>query len=63
MKKHDTDMFSLAFGAAFLLVAVTWGIAKMVRISSFSIGWVLACGLVLIGVLGVLSAFRLSRSR
>jgi len=63
MKKHDTDMFSLAFGAAFLLVAATWGIAKLVKVSWFSVGWVFACGLVLIGVVGVLSAIRLSRGR
>jgi hypothetical protein len=58
MKRHETDLFSLVFGLAFLVVAVTWAVAKVIDISWFSIGWLFAGGLVLIGLLGIFSVIR-----
>ena len=62
MNRHETDVLSLVFGLAFLVVAATWIVAKVVDISWLSIGWFFAGGMVLIGLLGVYSAIRPSRS-
>jgi uncharacterized membrane protein YagU involved in acid resistance len=58
MNSHETDVFSLVFGVAFLVVAAAWVVAKVVDISWFSVGWLLAGGMVLIGLLGIFSALR-----
>jgi hypothetical protein len=63
MNRHETDVLSLVFGLAFLVVAATWVVAKVVDISWLSIGWFFAGGMVLIGLLGIFSAIRPSRSR
>lgn len=62
MNRHETDVLSLVFGLAFLVVAATWVVAKVVDISWFSIGWLFAGGMVLIGLLGIFSAIGPSRS-
>jgi uncharacterized membrane protein YagU involved in acid resistance len=61
MNRHETDVFSLVFGVAFLVVAAAWVVAKVVDISWLSIGWLFAAGMVLIGLLGIFTAIRPSR--
>jgi len=58
MNRHETDVLSLVFGVAFLVVAAVWVVAKVIDISWFSIGWLFAGAMVVIGLLGLLSAFR-----
>jgi hypothetical protein len=58
MKRHEPDTVSLAWGLFFLLLAAAWAIAKMVDFDLPSIGWIFAILLVLIGAVGLISAFR-----
>lgn len=63
MNKHETDVFSLVFGVALLVVVGAWLVAKTVSITWLTMGWVFAAGLVLIGLLGVVSALRPARTK
>ena len=58
MKRHRTDAVSLAFGAVFLLVAGWWAIGRTIDVGLPALGWAVALGLIVIGVLGLLGALR-----
>jgi hypothetical protein len=58
MNRHRTDAVSLAFGAVFLLIAGWWLIARTIDIGLPALGWAVALGLILIGVLGLLGVLR-----
>ncbi len=58
MNRHEVDVLSLVFGVAFLVVAAVWAVAMVIDISWFSIGWLFAGGLVLMGMAGIFSAIR-----
>ncbi|OLE30643.1 MAG: hypothetical protein AUG44_00785 [Actinobacteria bacterium 13_1_20CM_3_71_11] len=58
MNRHRTDAVSLAFGAVFLLIAGWWVIGRTVDIGLPALGWAVAMGLIVIGVLGLLGALR-----
>lgn len=63
MNRHETDVLSFVFGVAFLVVATVWVVAKLLDISWLSVGWLFAGAMVVIGLLGVLSAFRPGHGR
>lgn len=58
MKPHRTDGVSLSFGVLFLLVAVWWAVSRVVNIHLPAVGWMVAAGLILFGVVGLLGALR-----
>ena len=58
MKRHRTDAVSLAFGAVFLLTAGWWLIGRTIDVGLPTLGWAVALGLIVIGVLGLLGALR-----
>jgi hypothetical protein len=58
MNRHRTDAVSLAFGAVFLLVAGWWVIGRTIDVGLPTLGWAVALGLIVIGVLGLLGALR-----
>lgn len=62
MKRHGTDAVSLTFGLVFSLIAGWWLTAQLVDIPLPQVGWVLAGGLILLGVLGLVGALRTGRS-
>ncbi|MFV2106960.1 MULTISPECIES: hypothetical protein [unclassified Micromonospora] len=61
MKRHRTDGVSLTFGLIFLLIAGWWLIAQSVNVPLPRVGWIVAGGLILIGVLGLVGALRSGR--
>jgi len=62
MKRHRTDGVSLTFGLIFLLIAGWWLIAQSVDVPLPRVGWIVAGGLILLGVLGLVGALRSGRS-
>jgi hypothetical protein len=62
MKAHRTDGVSLTFALIFLTIAAWWLIAQLFDLSLPAVGWILAGGLILIGVMGLLGALRSGRS-
>ncbi|MGC4894022.1 hypothetical protein [Micromonospora sp. DT31] len=62
MKAHRTDLVSFFFGLVFLGLATWWLLARIMGLAVPPVGWFLAGGLVLIGVLGLLGALRSSRA-
>jgi len=58
MKPHRTDAVSLAFGAVFLLVAGWWLIGQRIDLGLPQLGWLVAFGLIGLGVLGLFGALR-----
>ncbi|MFD6265170.1 hypothetical protein ACGF5H_14220 [Micromonospora chalcea] len=58
MKAHRTDVVSFAFGLVFLGLSVWWLLARILGLSVPPVGWFLAGGLVLIGLLGLIGALR-----
>ncbi|HEX5202154.1 hypothetical protein ACFQS1_06945 [Paractinoplanes rhizophilus] len=62
MKPHRTDGVSLSFGLIFLLVALWWALSRVVNIHLPAIGWLVAGGLIVFGVLGLLGAIRSGRT-
>jgi hypothetical protein len=62
MKTHRTDGVSLTFGLIFLFIAGWWLVARGVQLDSPQIGWFLAGGLILLGLLGLVGALRSSRT-
>ncbi|WP_349881287.1 hypothetical protein ABIH81_12275 [Micromonospora sp. HUAS YX12] len=62
MKAHRTDIVSFAFGLVFLGLSVWWLLARILGLSVPPVGWFLAGGLVLIGLLGLLGALRSGRA-
>jgi hypothetical protein len=61
MKRHRTDALSLAFGAVYLLVAGWWLIGQRIDLGLPQLGWALALGLIVLGVVGLLGAMRSHR--
>jgi hypothetical protein len=55
MNRHARDTVSLIFGFAFVLVAAVWLLTRLVAVQLPSAGWIAASGLVLLGILGLLS--------
>jgi hypothetical protein len=62
MKPHRTDGVSLSFGLLFLLIAIWWAISRVVTLHLPAVGWIVAGGLIVFGVAGLLGAIRSSRS-
>lgn len=62
MKAHRTDGVSLVFALIFLGVAGWWLVAQFLDLAVPEVGWILAGGLILVGVLGLLGALRSGRS-
>ncbi|MBU2668736.1 phage holin family protein [Actinoplanes bogorensis] len=62
MKPHRMDGVSLSFGVLFLLVAVWWAVSRVVTVHLPAVGWLVAGGLIVFGVIGLLGALRSARS-
>ena len=62
MKPHRTDSVSLTFGVIFLLVAVWWAVSQVITVHLPALGWMVAGGLILFGVVGLLGALRSGRA-
>jgi hypothetical protein len=62
MKPHRTDGVSLSFGLIFLLIALWWALSRMMTIQLPALGWLVAGGLIMFGVIGLLGAIRSGRS-
>lgn len=58
MKAHRTDIVSFAFGLVFLGLALWWLLARILGLAVPPVGWFLAGGLVVIGLLGLVGALR-----
>jgi len=58
MRPHRTDGVSLSFGLIFLMLAVWWAVSRVVTLHLPAIGWVVAGGLIVFGVIGLLGAIR-----
>lgn len=56
MKNHRTDSVSLFFGLVFLLVAGAFLVGELTDLALPSLGWFIAGGLIILGVLAVLGA-------
>ncbi|GAB3798666.1 hypothetical protein [Micromonospora zhanjiangensis] len=61
MKAHRTDGVSLTFALLFLAVLGWWLAARLFDLSSPALGWFVAGGLILLGLLGLLGALRSGR--
>lgn len=62
MKRHPTDGVSLTFAILFLLVAAWWTVARSLDLPLPAVGWFVAGGLILFGILGLLGALRSARA-
>ncbi|MFY1635980.1 hypothetical protein ACN27F_22345 [Solwaraspora sp. WMMB335] len=62
MKRHHTDGVSLAFALVFLAIVGWWITARYVHLALPEIGWIVAAGLILLGVAGLIGALRSGRS-
>nr|WP_229400770.1 hypothetical protein [Micromonospora okii] len=61
MRAHRTDIVSLGFGLFFVALAAWWLLAQLLGLALPPVGWFLAGGLILIGVLGLAGALRSGR--
>ncbi|MEO3775902.1 hypothetical protein ABGB16_03410 [Micromonospora sp. B11E3] len=61
MKAHRTDLVSLVFALLFLGLAAWWLSAQLLGLALPPVGWFLAGGLILIGMLGLVGALRAGR--
>ncbi len=61
MRVHRTDLVSFAFGLLFLALSAWWLLAQVLGLVLPPVGWFLAGGLILIGVLGLIGALRSGR--
>ncbi|SCF14679.1 hypothetical protein GA0070564_103485 [Micromonospora mirobrigensis] len=61
MKAHRTDVVSLGFGLVFLMLSAWWLLAQLLGLALPPVGWFLAGGLLLVGVLGLVGALRSAR--
>ena len=58
MRPHRTDGVSLSFGLIFLAVAIWWAVSQVMTVHLPALGWVVAGGLIMFGVIGLLGAIR-----
>lgn len=58
MNIHRTDNVSLGFGLTFLAIALWWFLAAQLNVVLPTAGWFVAGGLILFGVLGLMSSLR-----
>lgn len=58
MKSHRTDGVSLTFGVLFLVLASWYLLARLVDLNLPMMGWSVAGGLILLGLLGLVGALR-----
>jgi hypothetical protein len=61
VRAHRTDIVSLGFGLVFVALAAWWLLAQLLDLALPPVGWFLAGGLILIGVLGLTGALRSAR--
>jgi hypothetical protein len=62
MKAHRIDRVSLAFGLVFLVIVGFWLIARTVDVRLPAVGWFVAGGLILFGLLGLVGSLRSGRT-
>jgi hypothetical protein len=62
MKAHRTDGISLSFALIFFAIFAWWTIAQVVDLELPAVGWFIAGGLILLGVLGLVGALRSART-
>lgn len=62
MKAHRTDGVSLTFAVLFLGIAGWWLIAQIFDLNLPAIGWLVAGGLILLGLVGLVGALRAGRA-
>jgi hypothetical protein len=60
MKRHATDTVSLVFGIIFLAMVRLWLVGRSINIEVPHFGWVLALGLIVLGLIGVVASLRRS---
>jgi drug/metabolite transporter superfamily protein YnfA len=61
MKAHRTDSLSLFFGLAFLLIAGGYLAGSYLNLDLPGMGWFVAAGLIVLGVVGAITALTPSR--
>jgi hypothetical protein len=61
MRPHRTDALSLTFGLIFLGVVFWWLLGRRLDLHSPRLGWFLAGGLIVVGVVGLARALRSDR--
>lgn len=62
MKSHRTDGISLTFGVVFLLIVAWYVAARLVDLDLPLMGWSVAGGLIVLGLLGLVGALRSGRA-
>lgn len=63
MKMHRTDSVSLFFGVVFLLVAAGFLARRMLNVELPDLAWLIAGGVTVLGLIGVLGALVPSRKK
>jgi hypothetical protein len=63
MNIHRTDRWSLGFGLLFLFFVMWWLLGSQVKIHVTTAGLILAGGLILFGILGLMGSLRPRRSK
>jgi hypothetical protein len=63
MRPHRMDGVSFSFGLIFLAGAAWWVISQVLTVKLPNAGWLVAGGLILFGVIGLLGAIRSGRHR
>lgn len=58
MKPHRTDGVSLTFAVIFLAITAWWLVGQLLDLPQPALGWLVAGGLILLGVLGLIGALR-----
>jgi hypothetical protein len=63
MRPHRTDVVSLVFGLVFLAIVLWWVLGLTVSVALPPLGWLVAAGLIVLGVLGLLGSLGTDRIR
>jgi hypothetical protein len=58
MKPHSTDRWSLWFGLLFLVFVMWWLLGSQIKVHVTTAGLILASGLILFGILGLIGSLR-----